>query len=283
MVQLPKPLVSLTIRRVGAAPRHAPLVKGGVLLPLLAVMLLGLAAFQLVGWGYLYGAQALDQFFTARPLTTLLATPQGQTQPYQQPTTLTWPLPIRPQQVQFGVAQSPLKLHIFTNPGCAECRQQTRRWLAALPAGIPVHMVYHIWGSGTDATVATSALMLELARREGVLLPVWQALQAEDANLTPADWLQLLAAQKVPLATIQAFLQQHSSQLSNTTLDADQRLARTLGIKEPFALYLGQASQGTYRLDTLGLRPDRLPLIIQRLQSGAPLRQPDDAWWLTTP
>lgn len=257
------------------------------MLPLLAVILLALAAFQLVGWGYLYGAQALDQLLTARPLAALSAAPQANNRLNIQPVALTWPLPIRPQQVQFGVAQSPLKVHVFTNPGCAECRQQTRRWLAALPAGIPVHMVYHIWGNGADANVATTALMLELARREGVLLPVWQALQTQDTDLTPADWLQLLAAQKVPLATIQAFLQQQSSQLTNTTLDADQRLARSLNIQEPFALYLGQigsaGGQGTYRLDTLGLRPDRLPLIIQRLQSGTPLRQPGDAWWLTTP
>lgn len=272
-----------TIQRTVAAPRHAPPVKGGVLLPLLAVILLSLAAFQLVGWGYLYGAQALEKFLTARPLAVFSAAPQANNPLRTQPTALTWPLPIRPQQVQFGVAQSPLKLHIFTNPGCAECRQQTRRWLAALPANVPVHMVYHIWGNQADTNVATTALMLELARREGVLLPIWQALQAEAADLTPADWLQLLAAQKVPLATIQAFLQQQSSQLTNTTLDADQRLARTLGIQEPFALFLGQAGQGTYRLDTLGLRPERLPLIIQRLQSGTPLRQSDDAWWLTTP
>jgi hypothetical protein len=271
------------IQRTVAAPRHAPPVKGGVLLPLLAVILLSLAAFQLVGWGYLYGAQALEKLLTARPLAVLTATPRVENPLGTQPSALTWPLPIRPQQVQFGNATSPLKLHIFTNPGCAECRRQTRRWLAALPAGTPVHMVYHIWGNEADANVATTALMLELARREGVLLPVWQALQTEDADLTPADWLQLLAAQNVPLATIQAFLQQQSSQLTNTTLDADQSLARTLGIQEAFALFLGQAGQGTFRLDTLGLRPDRLPLIIQRLQSGTPLRQPDDAWWLTTP
>lgn len=255
-------------------------------------MLLALAAFQLVGWGYLYGAQALDKLLTARPLAALslaalTATPREDNPLRTQPIALTWPLPIRPQQVQFGVAQSPLKLHIFTNPGCAECRQQTRRWLAALPAGTPVHMVYHIWGNAADANVATTALMLELARREGVLLPVWQALQTQTADLTPADWLALLAAQKVPLASIQQFLQQQSTALPQTTLDADQSLAHTLNIQEPFALFLGQVGgtggQGTYRLDTLGLRPDRLPLIIQRLQSGTPLRQPDDAWWLTTP
>lgn len=174
-----------------------------------------------------------------------------------------------PQNIQFGDALGSVVVTYFTDPACGECRTTTQ----ALAARLPVHgvrQVYKFWPQ--DPTRTTPGLLMELARRDGVVLPFWNALHRTPDDLNDNELLKLLEQAGLSLGQIRGAFRDHYTAL-NTQLTPDLELARNAGLPPPPVVVL----DGDV-LDSRSLTPALLAALVNQRLEGRTQRREEDLW-----
>ncbi|RYG60630.1 MAG: hypothetical protein EON60_06490 [Alphaproteobacteria bacterium] len=244
------------------------------LLPMLAAAFLLLGAAQLGFWWWetrLPGQTAtqpatqIQRFAGIARLHDAKAVATGQVPQAQRLTVGT-----RPENLQFGDAMASVVVTVFTDPACGTCRTQVRAWTANLPAQ-GVKIVYKFWPMDPERT--TPGMLLELARRENVVSPVWRSLQdAGTADLDDGALLTMLDRAGVSLDRQRKALVEEGPSLM-AILEPDLKTARDAALPPPPVVLVDD-----YLMDGAVLQPSRLNTYVHKRLNGQTLFERDDLW-----
>lgn len=177
---------------------------------------------------------------------------------------------VLPQNLQFGDALARVTVTIFTDPSCGACREKIRTWTAGLPVQ-GVRQVYKFWPQSPERL--TPGLLLELARRQGVVPTLWRSLQGAGANdLNDEQMLTMLDHAGVPLAEQRVALTQDGAGLTES-LEPDIALAKNAHLPPPPVMMVDD-----YVLDGEVLSPDSLNVYVKKRLEGRQVLERDDLW-----
>lgn len=175
---------------------------------------------------------------------------------------------VQPQNIQFGDALARVTVTIFTDPSCGPCREKVREWTAGLPVQ-GVRQVYKFWPQ--DPARTTPGMLLELARRSGVVANYWRSIQgAGPADLDDATLLNMLERAGVPLNEQRNALVNDGADLM-ATLEPDLALAKGAGLPPPPVVMVDD-----YVLDGQILSPQSLGGYVQKRLDGRQIFERDD-------
>lgn len=173
-----------------------------------------------------------------------------------------------PQNVSFGDALGRVTVTVFTDPSCGPCREQVRSWTAGLPVQ-SVRQVYKFWPR--DPARLTPGVLVELARRQNVVLPMWRNLQgAGNADLDDGQLLTMLDRAGISLAQQRLVLAQEGASLT-AALEPDITLAKRASLPPPPVVMVDD-----YVLDGEVLRPDNLNVYVKRRLEGRQIFERDE-------
>ncbi|MBI1308491.1 MAG: hypothetical protein GC129_01350 [Proteobacteria bacterium] len=262
------------IRRVVGRPRRVRQASAFPLLPLLAAVLLTLAAVRLGSWSWHWlnmphASNPVDEVLSGNPFKDMaLVHPKAALPPEagRQPWRVV--LPAQPSNLQFGNPSAAVVATVLTDPACGACRAQVDEWLKKLPRGVRV--VYKFWPA--QAQRLTPGMLLELARRKGVTADYLQRLDRADGDLSDTEMLAMLEQAGVPLDAQRAALSDANNGLGKV-LDADLALATSLKMPPPPVLTLNG-----YVIDGQVLSEDKIATYAERLANHQPLTQDSDYW-----
>ena len=248
-----------------ATPRP-PKASAFPVLPALAATLLLLGVGQAALWwwgGRLPGAPlSFTRTYVTPPRPALPAAPVNPTVPNE------LVAPPLPQNVQFGDALGSVVVTFFTDPACGSCRATTQALAARLPIK-GVRQVYKFWPA--EATRTTPGMLVELARRQALLLPFWNALHAAgERDLNDMDLLRILEQAGLPLDTQRAALQDSFAEL-NAMLAPDLQLAQGAHLPPPPVVVVD-----TTVLDSRSLSPELLARMVKERLDGRDARREDE-------
>lgn len=180
------------------------------------------------------------------------------------------PVTVLPQNIQFGDAMAKVTVTIFTDPACGACRARVH----ALTAGLPIQGVRQVYKFlPMNSETSTGGMLLELARRQGVVMPFWRMLQgAGDADLDDAALLTMLERAGVPLDIQRAAMRDDTTALM-TPLEPDMKVAKdnNLGPTPVFMV-------DDFVLDGVVLKPEMLQAYVKKRLEGRQLFEKDDLW-----
>lgn len=181
--------------------------------------------------------------------------------------------PPLPQNVQFGDPAAAVIVTVFSDPSCGTCREQVRAWLGPLPT-TGVRIVHKFWPRTPDRV--TPGLLVELARRQGVVGDFWKKLNGASGDLPDAKLLALLEEAGIPLAQQRSAMvaegRNGGGSLANA-LDTDMATARQANLPPPPVLLVDDLL-----VDGRVLQPGLLATYVQRRMDGQPVVAGDEFW-----